>query len=118
MPASDIDVEATTEEPHGTTTATTMNNATPTTTTTTNPSQAPTSTHTNTEKPQYTIQLPALSPKHIRFTYCNVNGLKTDCPAELENLLTSFLPQSPTILGLIETQQNWKNYEKTVAPIC
>ena len=112
MSAEDRSVEAAAEAPHDNQQAptTTTNNTTPQTT------PIPTTTIPNTMK-TYTDELTALQPNGIRLLYCNVNGLKTDCSAELENTLVAFLKQEPTILGLIETQRNWKNYENTAEPL-
>ena len=123
MSPGDTSVEVAAKAPHAnqpaptpttndTNTHTTMTQtptiSTPTTTTSTTPT---------TSQADYMNELPALQPHSIRLLYCNVNGLKTDCAAELEHTLVSFLEQEPTILGLIETQRNWKNYERTVAPL-
>jgi len=63
------------------------------------------------------LPLPPLPSTHIRILFNNTNGLKTEDQGTLESTLESYLTYEPTILGLIETQRNWHNYNKTTAPL-
>jgi len=63
------------------------------------------------------LPLPPLPTTHIRILFNNTNGLKTDDPGLLTPTLESYLTYKPTILGIIKTQRNWQNYEKTTAPL-
>jgi len=64
-----------------------------------------------------TLPLPPLPPSNIQILFNNKNGLKTDDQGILEATMQSYLAYEPTILGIIETQRNWQNYEKTTAPL-
>jgi hypothetical protein len=106
------------EAPHVHSQEPTMTSPTTTTHSTTNTPTLQTYTLTQHDtRAIYTNELPALSPNQAQFLYCNVNGIKTNCPAELEHTLTSFLQHEPTVLGLIVTKRNWKNYEATTEPL-
>ena len=70
-----------------------------------------------TEQPRYTDSLPPLKKNHIRIIYNNTNSLKTECNAELQSMITEYLDYEPTILGIIETNWNWSQMEKTTKPL-
>jgi len=124
MSARDNPVEVTTDAPHGSSHDTTTNTNTittqplPPTTTLTNTTNTPTMTNdTNHQSAQYTTNLPATAPQTSWLIYCNVNGLKTECPVELHTTLVSLLEHNPTIIGLIETNRNWQNHDKMTKPL-
>jgi len=119
----DNPVAMTTDASHGSSHDTTTINNTTTTTSpqpTTTPDRTnntPTTTNNNDQSAKYTTTLPAKEPQTARLIYNNVNSLKTDCPAELHTTLVSLLEHDPTIIGLIETNRNWQNHDKTIKPL-
>jgi hypothetical protein len=47
----------------------------------------------------------------------NTNAITTNSPALLANTLQQYIEHQPSILGLMETQQNWKLSEQTTVPL-
>jgi hypothetical protein len=47
----------------------------------------------------------------------NTNAIQTEKPAMLANTMKQYITHKPSILGLIETRQNWRISEKTSVPL-
>lgn len=122
MPTTENTMHTSPSELHGTmpttnTSTTNTNNDTAHTTTTTYnippTSQSPTS-------PKHTPLSTTMTPPKtgcIRLLFNNVNGLATEEPALLSQVIRSYTTHHATIVGLIETKRNWAITDKTSQPL-
>ena len=63
------------------------------------------------------LPLPTLSTTDIRILSHNINTLHTTTTAELSATFDLYSEFTPTILGLQETNKNWKLYDRTEGPL-
>jgi hypothetical protein len=113
MSAEDISVSAPTVEPlrlsklHSTPPATTTNtNITPLT-----------CMHTQQHSLYTKTPLPPVTPEAIRILYNNTNALQIENEKILAKSIENYIKYEPTILGLIETKQNFRMAEQTTKPL-
>jgi hypothetical protein len=63
------------------------------------------------------LPLPILQPTEIRVLSHNINTLPTSSPAELGASFDLYRQLNPSIIGLQETNKNWKKYDATVGRV-
>jgi hypothetical protein len=74
--------------------------------------------HPPIQNPLYTkIPLPLVSQEAIRILFNNTNALQTENDEMLVKALKNYIKHKPTILGLIETKQNFQLSDKTTKPL-
>jgi hypothetical protein len=74
--------------------------------------------HPPIQNPLYTkIPLPLVSQEAIRILFNNTNALQTENDEMLAKALKNYIKHEPTILGLIETKQNFRLSDKTTKPL-
>jgi hypothetical protein len=70
------------------------------------------------QNPLYTkTPLPPVAPEAIRILYNNTNALQTKNEEILAKSIENYIKHEPTILGLIETKQNFRLAEQTTKPL-
>jgi hypothetical protein len=68
--------------------------------------------------PLYTkTPLPPVPPNSIRLLWNNTNALQIENETTLAKSINNYLKHEPTILGLIETKQNFRLYDQMTKPL-